>query len=135
MANDLRTESESSVTSLVTGIINDAQRLIEQQLKLFREEIREDLHKTKEASTFLGVGLAVCFLGAMALVLMVPLLLSWVWPALPLWGSFAIVGGVLALVGGGLVYTAVKQFESFNPLPDQSVEGLKENVQWQTNRR
>jgi len=132
MANDLRTDAEPSVTTLVTGIIHDAQRLIEQQLNLFRQEVREDLRKTKEASYFLGVGLAVCFLATLLVMLMVPLLLSWLWPTLPLWGSFGIVGGVLAVVGAALVFTAVRQFESFNPLPDQTVAALRENVQWQT---
>jgi len=51
---------------------------------------------------------------------------------LPTWGGFAIVGGALALLGGALILWGKKHFDAFNPLPDKTVEGLKENIQWKT---
>jgi hypothetical protein len=126
--------SEPSVTSLVTGIINDGQELIKQQIALVRTEIHDDLHKTKEAALSLVIGLGTALLGIVLLCWGIVYLLSWAtnWPA---WAWFLIVGGVIAITGGALIYAGKKRFESFNPLPDQSAEALRENVQWITNRR
>lgn len=44
MPEDLNTaSSEASVTSLVRGILNDAQELFRQQSALFKAELREDM--------------------------------------------------------------------------------------------
>ncbi|HTK73943.1 MAG TPA: phage holin family protein [Gemmataceae bacterium] len=120
---------ERSVTSLVSGIVNDAQTLMQQQLALFREEIHTDLRKTKEAVTALAAGGAVAALAVGPFVFMLIALLHelalWPW-----WASALLVGVVFAIVGGALIAVGVQRFRSFNPLPDQSVEALKENLQW-----
>jgi len=139
MANDVQTTQEPSITALVTGILHDVQRLFQQQFALIRSEIQQDFRKTREASTMLGVGVGVCALAGILLGTMLALLLHWLTspagtdPAsIPLWGCFGIVGGILAVVGGVLVAAGVKKFQSFNPLPDQSVAALQENLQWTT---
>jgi len=142
MANEVQTTPEPSVTALVTGILNDAQRLFQQQLALIRSEIFQDFRKTRQASVLLGVGVGVCGLAAVILSMTLALLLWWLTlpvprqtydPAgIPLWGCFAIVGVILAVVGFILAYAGVKKFQSFNPLPEQSVAALQENLQWTT---
>jgi uncharacterized membrane protein YqjE len=123
--------SGPSVTSLVTGIINDAQELIKQQVAMLRHEIKEDFRKTKDATLALGVGAGVALLGMILLCLMVVYLLHEV-GGLHLWVSYLIVGGVLTIVGGVLIYLGKKKFDSFNPLPHETAQALKENVEWIT---
>jgi hypothetical protein len=133
MANPVQTPPEPNLTVLVSGILNDAQELFRQQIALVRAEVRSDLQKTREAFSALAAGAAVAGVAFLLLCLMLVHLLHWAAPALPLWACHAIVGGVLAAVGGALIYAGVKKFQSFNPLPDQSVEALRENLQWKTN--
>lgn len=135
MANDLQSPPEPNVTALVSGIINDAQELFKQQVALVRTEIRSDLQKSRDAASTLAVGAGITGVAVILLCLMLVYLLSWAVPTLPLWACFAIVGAVLAVVGGALVWAGVKKFQSFNPLPDQSVDALRENLQWKTNPR
>lgn len=132
MANDLRTGSQPSVTSLVTGIAGDLQDLLGQQLAMFRAEFESDLRKTKEAALFLAAGMGVAAVAGIMLCLMLVYLLQWA-TELPYWACFGIIGVGLGLVGGTMVYVGRKRFESFSPLPDQSVRALKENVQCLTN--
>jgi hypothetical protein len=132
IANDDPSPPDRSITTLVSGIIADAQHLIQQQLAMFRQEIRDDLRKTRDAAVALAAGAGITLLGSVLLVLMLPLLLNWTAPELPLWACFGIVGGVLAALGGVLVYAGVKKFESFNPLSDKSIEAFKENLKWTT---
>ena len=62
MADRLQTTetgSEPSVTSLLSGIVNDAQELIKQQLELFKHELKDDMKRAQEGLPSLGLGVAL----------------------------------------------------------------------------
>ena len=144
MADQLQqttTGTPGNMAPLVAGIIDDLQELIKQNLALFKVEVREDFKKTKEAAASLGVGIGLAVVGALHLTLMLVFLLWWAFDStarsasgLPLWVCFAIVGGVFLGVGAALYFKGKKKLDSFNPLPDETADALKENVQWIKNR-
>jgi len=133
MADNLQTETSPSITGLVDGIITDAQRLMRQELALARTEIQEEWNKTKTAAAALGAGIVIATLGGIFLCLMLVFLLNWL-TELPLWGCFGIVGGLFALLGAIMIYAGKSQAESINFVPQQTVETMKENVQWIKNQ-
>lgn len=123
----------ASITSLVSGIVQDAQDLVRQQLKLFQVEIRNDTRRTIAATIPMLIGGLLSLVAVMILAVMAAHLIAWAWPEhVPLWGGYAIVGGTLAVLGMALVFWGKAQFSKFSPLPDQTMEGLKENIQWKT---
>ena len=136
MPSDLQTgaETQQSVTSLVSGIVSDAQELLKQQLQLFKAEVQSDLKKTREAMISLVTGAAVAGVGGLMLCWGLAYLCNWAfdWPT---WGGFFLVGGVIAVLGGILVYVGLERFRSFNPLPEQTAEALRENLEWKTKPR
>jgi len=133
-ANVQQTPPEVSTTSLVSGIINDAQELFKAQLELFKAEIKQDLKRTKEGATLATVGGAIGFVGVIVLAFALAQLLWTYVPAVPLWGWYAIVGGVLAAVGGSLVYVVLTRVEEAHPL-SETAAGIEENVEWKTNQK
>jgi len=136
MATNLQTSPEPSLSSLMTGIVKDVQDLIKQQLALFKHEVGEDFRKTREASTSLVIGLGTLFVAVVMFCLMLVHLLHWAFdPSLALWACYGIVGLGMALIGGALTWWAREQFRSFNPLPDQSLAALKENLEWNNTRK
>lgn len=126
--------AEPGLSELLSGIVRDAQDLVRQQLNLFQVELRNDLRKTVTATIPLVAGLVVVLLSGIIGSFAIAHALSHFWPALPLWGAYAIVTGALLAIGGGLVLWSRSQFKTFSPLPEQSLEGLKENIQWKTKR-
>ncbi|MFO0968908.1 MAG: phage holin family protein [Gemmataceae bacterium] len=133
MTTDHVAEDGAGLTTLVAGIISDGQELIRQQLHLFQVELKNDLKRTSNASIPIVVGGILAGMGAFLLLVMVALLLHAIWPAvISLWGGFGIVAAILLVGGGACLLYGKKQFDAFNPLPDKTVEGLKENVQWKT---
>jgi len=132
MAVDLQNGTEGSVSGLMTGIFNDAQELMKQQLLLLRHEVKEDVRKTVEGGVALVAGGATCAVAGLMLCFMVVYLISWAAPALPLWVCFLIVGAVIAAIGGALLYFGVRKFKTLNPVPEQSMQALKETMQWKT---
>src|SRR5262249_33363436 len=132
--NEIHRPQETSLTALVSGIISDAQELIKKQLTLTQKEIKEDFRKTKEAILPLLLGGVVILVGAIVLCFALAHFLEWAFrPNLSLAACYGIVGGLVTGAGVVLVFVSVKMFSTFNPLPDQTVEALKENVQWKTN--
>jgi len=136
MPTDLQTgtENQQSLTSLVSGIVNDAQELMKQQLNLFKAELQADLKKTREAAVSLAVGVGIASVGGLMLCWALAYLVNWAfnWPT---WGGFLLVGGLIAVLGGILVFVGLERFRSFNPLPDQTAEALRENLEWKTKPR
>jgi hypothetical protein len=135
MATDQHTGTEPKMADLMAGILGDFQELLKQQMALLRTEVRDDFQKTREALTSLALGVGLAVLGGVLLCVMLVHLLDWAIPGLPLWGAFAIVGGLLAGTGAALVYWGRLQFDTFNPLPNQTADALKENVQWLMNKK
>lgn len=133
MATDVT--NENSVTQLVSGIVDDTQRLLKQQGELLKADIRKDLREAKEVGITMIAAGSLLGSGGLLLLFMLVHLLSWAIPDLPLWGSFGIVGGLLALAGGIVFYRGQEKLENLNPLPEHSAEAIKENLQWTTNRK
>jgi len=130
MALDLHSAGQPTLTALMKGIISDFQDLIRQQFAMFKTEIRSDLRNTRQAIVLMAAGTGVMITGGVFLLIMLPLLLNWLVPAIPLWACFGVVSAAALAVGGTLVLVGVRRFKSFDPLPTQSVEALKENLSW-----
>jgi hypothetical protein len=126
------------MTALVGGIINDAQQLIRQELALARREVQEEVNKAKTAALSLAVGVFITVFGGVLLSLMLVHLLHWLtngMPAgFPLWACYGIVGGAFAFLGFLMLYAARSKASDINLMPRQSVETMKENVQWIKNQ-
>jgi hypothetical protein len=140
--NEVRTTAETSTTGLLGGIISDFGNLIKQEIRFAKAEFKSDLSKTREAATALSIGIGVASLSGLLLIWMLVHLLHWATspagadPAtLPLWACFGIVGLVFGVVGGALVTSGIRKFQSNNPLPDQTAQTIKENVQWIANSK
>jgi hypothetical protein len=143
MANEVQTpQDEASMTGLMRGIINDIGDLIRHEIKFARTEIKADLRKTREAAAILALGAGVALLGVILLALMLVHLLHWLsssagadTAAIPLWGCYGIVSAVFLVIGAVATYVGYAKFKSFDPLPDQTAQTLKENVQWIANSK
>jgi len=113
----------------VGDILTDAQELVSQQLELFKVEVQDDFKRSMRATTLIGAGLGFLLATVFCLGLTLAFLLhdglGW-----SLSASMALATLVIFLVGAGLVGGGVWLFRSFNPLPDETVDSLQENVEW-----
>jgi hypothetical protein len=66
---------------------------------------------------------------------MVALLISWLTgDRCPLWASFGIVGGILAILGVLTLVAARNKASDIHLVPPQTAETMRENVQWIKNQ-
>jgi len=128
--------TEPGISHLVGGILEDAQRLIEQQFALLKIDLRKDLLRVRDGGIMLAIGagcLAVA--GLLALFTLVHLLEWLTRPHLEMWACYGLVAGFAALVGGTVAFFGAKRLERLKIVPEQASQGLEENLQWKTNLR
>jgi len=142
MANEVQTPpDEASMAGLLRGIINDVGDLIRQEIRFARTEIKSDVRKTTRAGMVAALGVGAAFIGVVLVALMMVYLINWLSlpvhsePGIPLWGCYAIVAAVFLTVGSGVTYLGYKALQSINPLPEQTAESVKENVEWIMNSK
>src|SRR4051794_1129293 len=99
MATHLHSAGQPTLTALLKGIVSDVQELIRQQFAMFKTEIRADLRNTRQAIVLMAAGIGVLITGGVFLLIMLPLLLNWLVPAIPLWACFGIVSAAALAVG------------------------------------
>jgi hypothetical protein len=142
MANEVHAPpDEASMTSLVRGIINDVGDLIRQEIRFARTELKTDAQKMARAGAALACGAGAVALGVFLVALMLVHLIHYLSGAspdgasIPLWGCYGIVAAVFLVVGAGLAFMGIQSMQKVNPLPDQTAQSVKENVEWIMNSK
>jgi uncharacterized membrane protein YqjE len=120
-----------TVTSLVTGILEDAQKLVRQQFEMLIAEVHEDFQKSKRAAEYGGLGVVLLTVGIMGFVTAIAFFLHDEFQ-LSMWISWAITSGVFIVLGIALAITSYILLERFSPLPKKTFQALKETLQWKT---
>jgi hypothetical protein len=128
MANDAF--QEPPVSTLLTGIVKDAQDLTRQQFALLKQEVKAELSQAKRAAISLSIGAAILAVGLFFLLFTLVYVLHEV-AGLRLWATFGIVGGSLALIGGALLAFGGREASDVHLMPpQQTTEAMKENVEF-----
>lgn len=151
MANELHSPAavganhatEPGLAATLKGVVDDALELMKQQMSMLKAEIRSDFHKVLAGLIPLACGIAPLLLGGLMLCFTLVHLIHWATlPAgsqadaasIPLWASYAIVSAAFLLIGGILLGVGVYRLKTVNPLPEQTVHALEENLQWLMNK-
>ena len=124
-ADELR---ERPVGELLKQLANETTTLVKQELELAKAEMRE---KAGKAGPGFGMWGAAGVTGLLALGSLTAFLILALDGAMPNWLAALIVGLVYAVIAG-VLYLRGKQRveEAGSPVPEQTVETLKEDVQW-----
>jgi hypothetical protein len=124
---------EGSVTQLVSGIVDDAQELLRQQISLLKHEVRRDIQEAKQLSISFVAGVSVAAMAGILWCFTLVYLVNWLWPVIPMWGSFAIIGAICTVIAAACFYLAKEKLEEITtPLSEEAQQAIKENVQWTT---
>jgi hypothetical protein len=120
---------EEGVAPLLSGIVGDLEKLVSQHLELLKTEVKKDLHEAKNGVVNLGFAACMGLLGAGTLLAMVVHLLYLA--GLPLWASLGLVGAVTVGTAVVLFLRGKEQIaEATPPVPEQTVDELKEDARW-----
>jgi hypothetical protein len=116
-------QPEKSLAELFSDLTSDLSHLVRSEVELAKEEVRGEVSKAGKAGGLLGAGAVA---GHLALLL---LLFAAAWgldAVLPTGLAFLIVGVVVAIVAAVMASAGRKRLADVNPVPEQTIETLKE---------
>ncbi|SQD96521.1 conserved hypothetical protein [Parafrankia sp. Ea1.12] len=122
----------ASTGRLVSDVATDVSTLFRQEIALAKAELREEATKAgKGAGMFAGAGGA----GYFALLFVLLAVMFGLGEVMALGWAALIVGVVLAAVAAVLALRGRSTVRNVHPAPTQTVETLREDVQWAQSRR
>jgi hypothetical protein len=128
MLENHQPDSQPGVASMVGDIIEDAQKLVRQEIALAQREVAQAWDKGKIAVALLASALAVCSVGGVLLGSMLAKLLHQYLLPNHEWACFGIVGGLVALLGGALIYYGLHRINEVHVSLPQTAETLRQDV-------
>jgi uncharacterized membrane protein YqjE len=125
---------EHSIGELVKDLATETSTLVRQEIDLAKAEMTEKGKKAGQGAGMFGAAGIVGFLALTALTACFVALLA---TAIDhVWLAALIVAVIYAAIAGVLALTGKKEVqEATPPAPEQTVETLKEDVQWAKSRR
>jgi len=118
---------ERSIGELFNALTSDLSTLVRSEMELARVEIREEAGKAGKAAGMLGGG---ALAGYLALILL-SFAAAWgLAEVIDAGWAFLVVGLVVGVVAAVLVMIGRKRLREVHPVPDQTVDTLKEDARW-----
>jgi uncharacterized membrane protein YqjE len=122
-----RVDDDRSVGQLLGDVTREVQALLRKELELARAETKEEVQKATTAGKAFGVAGLMAYLA----VVMLSFAAAWALTAImPTGWAFFAVGVIFGLVAGVLALRGRKKLQEFHPVPEETVETLKEDVEW-----
>jgi hypothetical protein len=127
MSENHQAGSQPAVASMVGGVLEDAQKLFRQEIALAQREVTQAWDKGKAAAALFASALVVFNVGGVLLGIMLAKLLLLLLPNHE-WACFGIVGGLVALLSGPLIYCGLHRINEVHVSLPQTTETLREDV-------
>jgi Putative Actinobacterial Holin-X, holin superfamily III len=120
-----------SMTEIIKHIFNDVQEIIRAEFRLAKAEVTEKAQRVRKGSAMLG-GAAICgFFGGACLVVTCIAALAL---AMPVWLAALIMAICLSVAAGAMFAAGRTQMREVDPVPQETVQTLKDDVQWAKQR-
>jgi hypothetical protein len=120
-----------STGDILRDVVRDAQELLRSEVRLAKAEVGEQVDRAKAAGGMLGGAAVAGLLAGMCFVAMCIGLLAL---AMPVWAAALIMAFVLGAAGAVMYARARTVLRDFHAVPQQTVETIKEDVEWAKQR-
>ena len=120
---------ERSIGELFGEFSQDMTLLVRQEIRLARTELGEKATAISKRLTSVVAGSVVAYIGALAIVAGIILLLAQV-VGIPAWLSALLVGAAMAIGGYIALRGGLQALKTIDPAPRRTVETLKDDVRW-----
>jgi uncharacterized membrane protein YqjE len=127
MADGAQVNDQRSVGEIIGDVVANAQEMIRTEIRLAKTEL---LNEAKDAARSTGMLAAGAVLALFAFGM---LLFTAVWAldtAMPQWAAGLIVTIAVAIPAAIMVMVGRSKLKQIEPRPEQTIESMKENVEW-----
>lgn len=121
-----------SLGDLLSTLTSQISTLFQKEVELARTEIKHDVRQAGRAGAAMGAAGGAAYMA----VLLLSFALAWgLGEFLPVWAGFLIVGALYGVVAAVLYSRGKQRLDEFDPKPEQTIDTLKEDMEWARNRR
>jgi hypothetical protein len=124
-AREREEEEIRSLPQLLRDLSRDSVHLITQEVQLFRVETEQKLTRAQRYAIVLGAGGLVAFIGFVALVASLILVLAL---AIPAWISALVVGALMVVIGALALIMGKNRLAREQLAPRETVRSVKHDV-------
>jgi Putative Actinobacterial Holin-X, holin superfamily III len=118
---------ERSVSDVVQDILRNVQEILRSEVRLAKAEIRHEATKAAASALWLTVGVVGVLSAWMFLLWTAAYALATI---LPMWAATLVIAVVMAAAGSVLIAAGLRRFTQITPMPERTIESLKENLEW-----
>lgn len=118
---------DRSISEVLRDIVGNIQDIVRSEVRLAKTEVREEIVKAKAATVITAAG-GVCAVFASFFVLLATV--YGLTRVMPDWAAALTIAAALAIAAGVMLGSGLKQFGHVKPVPERTMESVKENVEW-----
>lgn len=120
-------DEDRALGQLIGDVANDLSTLVRKEFELARIELRDEARKAGRAGAMFGATALAAYLA----LLLASFAAAWgLAEVMPTGWAFLIVAVVYGIVAAVLYSRARREMRTVNPVPQQTVQTVKEDVQW-----
>jgi putative superfamily III holin-X len=120
-------DGERPLSELLQDIVTNLQEIVRAEVRLAKTELRIEAQQATSSAAWVIVGLAAAVTSVTLLVWTSVYALAAV---MSLWMATLIVAVVVAVIGGLVARAGIQKFRQIKPIPDRTIETVKENLEW-----
>lgn len=120
-----------SIGELLGDLYRGASRVISLEIELAKTEMSQKASRVGKNVGFLAAGGAIAYAGFLALIFAIIAILA---TFMYTWLAALLVALVVLAVGGVLVMIGLKTLQQESPMPQRTLETLKEDKEWMTDQ-
>lgn len=125
----LQGNRERPMAEVFRDIIGNVQEMVRSEVRLARVEIREEASKTARAGAMLAIGGVLAIIAGVFMLVCLAQLLDLIMPD---WAAALIVALAMGIPAAILIARGRDHLRV--PIPEKTIENLKENVEWMRNQ-
>jgi hypothetical protein len=121
----------ATTTEVIQNIIGNVGDIVRSEVQLAKAEMKQEAMKAARGGALIAAGAVVGLFGLGFVFWTITFALT-TW--MPVWAASLIVGVLLLAVAGALAMAGLTRVRQVHPKPEQTLESVREDVQWIRNR-
>ncbi len=118
---------ERSVSDVLQDILRNLQEMVRSEIRLAKVEIHEEVRRAVSS----GVWIIAGTVGAVSACVFLLWTLAYALATrMPMWAATLIVAVVMAAAAAVLIMGGIRRAKRIQPIPERTVESVKENLEW-----
>ena len=118
---------DRSVSEVLQDVLRNVQDILRSEVRLAKVESRQEAMQAASSALWVMFGVVGALSAWMFLLWTAAFALTAI---LPMWAATLVIAVAMAAGGGVMIAAGLRRFTQITPMPERTIESLKENLEW-----